>query len=119
MLKSCNKCGKIHPYNYKCNALKRSYEGDERKERSTYKWTMKSKEVREKAQGLCEVCRDKGIYTYKNLEVHHIIKVRDNKDLLLDNYNLVCLCTDHHKQADKGKLSQDYLRKLAEVREER
>ena len=35
----------------------------------------------------------------------------------LDNYNLICLCTDHHKQADQGKLDKEYLRKLARKRE--
>ena len=67
---------------------------------------------------MCEVCRDKGAYTYTSLEVHHIYKVRENKDKLLDNYNLICLCVEHHKQAEKGKIDKEYLRKLARKREE-
>ena len=118
--KSCPFCGRIHPVDYNCPAKpKRVYKGtEERKLRNTNDWKKKSEEIREKAQGLCEVCRDKGIYTYKNIEVHHIVKLRDDKEGLLDNYNLVALCQEHHKLADKGKLSQDYLRKLARKRED-
>ena len=121
MYKACPKCGKIHDSRYKCSAgAKPIYRGgEERAMRSTYAWTQKSKEIREKAQYLCEVCRDQGFYTYDGLEVHHIVKVRDNKDLLLDNSNLVCLCKDHHKQAEEGLLSARYLKQLAEGREER
>ena len=117
--RSCPYCGRIHPSGYKCQMNQRSYRGgEERKLRSTYAWTEKSKEIREKAQGLCEVCRDQGIYTYKGVQVHHIVKVKDDASGLLDNYNLVCLCEEHHKQADAGKIDADYLRKLAKAREE-
>lgn len=115
--KACSRCGKIHDSNYKCNVNRVYQGGEERRLRSTNAWKDKSLEIRNKASYLCEVCRDQGIYTYNNLEVHHIVKVKDNKDLLLDNYNLICLCTEHHKQADNNELDQDYLRKLAERRE--
>lgn len=120
MMKSCPYCGRIHPVGYICpKKPKRTYHGgEERKLRSSNAWTKKSKEIREKAQGLCEVCRDQGLYTYTGLEVHHIDKVRENKDKLLDDYNLICLCTDHHKQAEQGKLDKEYLRKLARKREQ-
>ncbi len=119
MYKACPYCGRIHRQGEKCSAFKRIYTGgNERKLRSTYAWTEKSKEIRENAQGLCEVCRDQGIYTYKGVQVHHIEKVKDNPSKLLDNYNLVCLCEEHHKQADDGKIDADYLRKLAKTREE-
>lgn len=119
--KSCPFCGRIHPVDYNCPAKpKRVYKGtEERKLRNTNDWKKKSEEIREKAQGLCEVCRDKGIYTYKGIEVHHITKIRDDKEGLLDNYNLVALCQEHHKLADKGKIDKDYLRRLARQREEK
>ena len=121
MYKACKYCGRIHPFGYICRKKpKRTIYrgGEERKLRSTNAWTKKSKEIREKAQGLCEVCRDKGAYTYTSLEVHHIEKVRDDKSKLLDNYNLICLCVEHHKQADNGKIDKEYLRKLARKREQ-
>ena len=117
MYKSCSKCGRIHPMSFKCQS-KRTYNGgDERKLRSTNKWTEKSKEIREKANYLCEVCRDQGRYTYYGLEVHHITKLAQDKSGLLDNDNLICLCIEHHKQADSGELASDYLRELAQRRE--
>lgn len=117
MMKSCSNCGKIHDYNYVCRPPRKYPVGEERKARNTYKWAMKSKEIRERAQGLCEVCRAKSIYTYTGLEVHHIIKVKENKDLLLDDSNLICLCTLHHKEAERGNISKEYLRQLVEERE--
>ena len=119
MYKSCSKCGKIHDINYRCKAIKYNYTGEERKLRSSYQWTKKSQEIREKAQYLCEVCRDRNVFTYKDIEIHHIEKVRDNPSLLLDDLNLVCLCIEHHRQADAGEIDADYLRHLATVREGR
>jgi hypothetical protein len=118
MFKACPKCGKIHAYNTKCTVGVDSnrYKTDEDKLRNTYSWHKKSKQIREEALNLCEVCRDQGIYTYDKLEVHHIEKVRENTDKLLDDNNLICLCTYHHKLADKGKLDMAYLKKLVERR---
>lgn len=117
MYKSCSKCGKIHSASFVCGT--RTYKGgEERKLRSKWSWTKKSEEIRSKAHYLCEVCKDKGQITYDGLEVHHIIKLADDSEGLLDNYNLICLCVEHHKQADKGQLRVDYLKKLARDREE-
>lgn len=117
MLKSCSKCGKIHDYNFNCN--KRLYiSKGEARQRSQYKWTKKSKEIRERANYLCEVCRDNGVYAYEGLEIHHIISVKENKDKLLDNYNLICLCGEHHREAEQGKIDNKYLFELARKRED-
>ena len=118
MFKSCSKCGKIHDSNYKCNVGRIFTGGDERKLRSTYSWTKKSEEIRERANHLCEVCKDKGIITFKDVEVHHIVKVKDDESKLLDNENLICLCQEHHKQADKGLIETEYLLRLAMQREQ-
>jgi len=113
MLKSCSKCGKIHDASYICPKSRREYNGgNERKLRSQYAWTLKSKEIRENANHLCEVCKDLGIYTYNNIEVHHIVKLKDNESGLLDDDNLIALCQEHHKMADKGELTKDYLREV-------
>ena len=123
MYKSCSRCGKIHDTKYKCNVNKPKFDYsrystyEERKLRSTAAWTEKSIEIRQAAQYLCEVCRDQGIYNYRDIEVHHITKLRDNAAGLLDNNNLVCLCNIHHRQADKGQLDANYLRELAIKRE--
>ena len=119
MLKSCSRCGKMHDVNYRCTAGVVYQTGEERALRKRNAWRLKSEEIRERANYLCEVCRDQGIYTYDGLEVHHITKIRDNKDLLLDNHNLICLCQKHHKLADSGAISKEYLEKLALDREEK
>lgn len=116
---TCTKCGKIHPDNYKCLVGVQYNGGKERKLRSTWAWTNKSKEIRERANHLCEVCRAQGIFTYKDLQVHHITKVKDDETKLLDNENLICLCEEHHTLADEGKIDKDYLIKLARERESR
>ena len=119
MYKACSRCGKIHSSNFKCNYGIEYKGGIERKLRSTYAWTMKSQEIREKANYLCEVCRDQGIYTYNDLGVHHITKVREDESKLLEDENLICLCPDHHSQADKGEIDKEYLTRLARDREAR
>lgn len=117
MYKSCGRCGKVHDYNYKCNKGKIYKQNKIDKLRSTNRWTNKSIEIREASNYLCAVCLDNGIYNYDNVEVHHILKLQDNPDLLLDNEYLICLCKQHHKEADIGKLDKDYLLKLARERE--
>jgi len=120
MYRSCAKCGKVHKVGFPCPADKRIYATTaERKLRSTYKWTIKSKEVRDKAHYLCEVCADQGVINFNDIEVHHIVKVKDDTTLFLENDNLICLCTHHHHQADEGKFDIEYLRQLAIKRESR
>ena len=119
MWKSCARCGKIHDSKYPCKNPRRYYPHTKEKElRSRYAWTEKSLEIREKAMFLCEVCRDQdNRFTYNDLEVHHINSIKAAPEQLLDNFNLVCLCVPHHKEADAGKISKEYLRSLAYKRE--
>ena len=119
-MRACSRCGKVHPYNYKCDHNKGDYKyekSESSKLRSTNRWTQKSIEVRDKAHYLCEVCRDNGVITYDGLEVHHIEKLSDNKEGLLDNLNLVCLCQKHHREAESGEIDKEYLKELARLRE--
>ena len=117
MLRSCCKCGRIHDDNYKCKSgrLPRT---NEQALRNRNKWHLKSLDIRERSKYICSVCQDKNKINFDDdLEVHHIIKLRDNPDGLLDDDNLICLCTYHHKQADSGKLKVDYLRALVKKRD--
>lgn len=126
MRKACSRCGRIHDYGYKCRHGKRpgtAYASkdevmqESRELRNTWQWHKKSMEIRERANYLCEACKDKGRYTYTGLEVHHITKVRDAPSELLLDSNLVCLCTSCHKAADRGDIDPDYLRALARRRD--
>lgn len=114
--KSCSRCGKIHESGYKCYKSTQE-KAIEKRLRSTRKWTDMSKSIREDCQYLCEVCRSYGVYNYDNLEVHHIIKVKDDPSKLLDRDNLICLCQRHHKMADNGEIGENYLREIVEKRE--
>lgn len=120
MYKSCSKCGKIHDYNKRC------YKGDSfnkkntnaNKFRRTMKWTNKAEEIKEASKYLCVICLSNNVYNYKLLEVHHIEPINENYERRLDNYNLICLCNKHHREAEEGKIDREYLFKLAEEREE-
>jgi len=117
-LKSCSKCGKIHARGYKCNVGRIYGKTSENKLRSRYAWTKKAKQIKDDANGLCEVCRAQGLYTYDGLEVHHITKLSEDHNGLLDDDNLITLCVYHHKQADAGEIDADYLRELVKVRQD-
>ena len=119
MFKSCTRCGKIHDVKHKCKVkIERKYNyGEAHKLRITTAWLNKSKEIKTRAGFLCEVCKDDGAYNYKCLETHHIEKLKDNPAKMLDDDNLIVLCSFHHKMADRGMLDPEYLRKLANIRD--
>lgn len=116
MWKSCSRCGRVHPATYSCR--KGDIPTRENRLRNTYKWRQKREEIKKASNYLCAICKEEGRYTYEDIEVHHIIKLREREDLLLDNYNLIPLCVTHHKMADEGKIDADFLRELARRREE-
>lgn len=126
MLKSCSYCGKIHPKGYVCPSkpkkkYNKKYSYKDRDEESVKfrrknKWKIKAEKIKERDQWCCLVCLaelygDKKI-TYRNLEVHHIEKLRDNIDLGLENNNLITLCPTHHRMADKGEIPKSTLKQL-------
>ena len=122
MLKSCSKCGKLHEYGYKCKeGIKNDYSKYNYKEaklRNTYSWHTKAEQIKADSNYLCSICLAKGIYNYNNLEVHHITKLKEDESLLLDNYNLICLCRDCHVLADAGVIKKECLQELARKRED-
>lgn len=119
MYKACGKCGKIHSKNSKCALYFKRFQGktNPAKERSKYAWTEKAKEIKDRAQYMCELCKKKGRYVYTNLETHHIEPITKDKSKILDDLNLVCLCAQCHKKADRGEIKKDFLKKLAAERE--
>lgn len=118
MLVSCSKCGRIHKRG-EC-PVKRIYNRtDTDKLRSKNSWKLKATQIKEDALNLCEVCKKEGKYIYNGLEVHHITKLKEDPGGLLDDYNLICLCNYHHRQADAGEIPADYLRELAKERIEK
>lgn len=61
-------------------------------------WLMLKERVLAKQHYLCQDCLDRGITNTNNLEVHHIIPVKDDYSLALDEDNLRVLCRSCHKK---------------------
>ena len=66
---------------------------------------------------LCQVCltgkyNTNYRYTYKELEVHHIIPIEEEYSLRLDSENLITLCRYHHEMAEKGEIERTELLKI-------
>lgn len=118
MLKACPYCGRIHDMNTTCPRKPHRYytRTETDKLRNTYRWKKKRAQIKDDAHHMCEVCADHGHITTQHLEIHHITKLRDNPNLLTDDDNLVCLCVEHHKQADAGQINPTYLHQLAHKR---
>ena len=113
MFKSCSRCGKIHDTRFQCGKRAwhtRNPDAEERKLRRTNAWKEKSVEIRDRSNYLCAACKAEGKYTYEGVEVHHIVKVTDDPSLLLEDSNLICLCQQHHRMADRGDISGEKLR---------
>lgn len=118
-LKSCAWCGRIHPRDYNCGKrpARKSVRYESEAGRYTKAWEHKSKEIKERSKYLCAYCFAQGVYTYEDLETHHILKLRNRPDLLLEDTNLICLCRRHHKMADLGEIPADDLRALVRQRD--
>jgi hypothetical protein len=71
-------------------------------------WLMIREAVHERDRDRCAIC---GMNDLSVLEVHHIRPVRDGGRESWDN--LITLCANHHRLADRGKISQDDLRARA------
>ena len=108
---SCSRCGKVHRYG-ECllppTWTKKSTE--QSSFRSSYRWTQKSTQIRERDHYLCQACLHnldgKGVrYTTDSLEVHHIVPISADYSKRLDDLNLITLCHEHHEQAEQHKLS--------------
>ena len=120
-LKTCTYCRKIHGKEINCTAKKGYYrEKYSRYEKDKdYTNFIKSKKWHEKSQEIklldcycCLVCKGLGLNSPTYLEVHHIIKVRNDASLKLDNSNLITLCVNHHKMADSNKIASSELHRL-------
>lgn len=119
MLRACSRCGQLHNYGAKCPRVKsrKFTSNEETKLRSLASWQRKRESIKERSFYLCAICKEEGDYRAKDIEVHHIIKLRDYPNGLLDDHNLIALCIAHHKQADNGEIDPEYLHKLADTRD--
>ena len=114
---TCTICGKIHDINKVCKRKSKKTDKEANTFRKTNKWTEKSKSIRRRDNYLCQVCLlnkyDTNYkYTYKELEVHHIVPIEEDYDKRLDSENLITLCRYHHELAEKGTIPKEELQEL-------
>lgn len=116
MKKSCRYCGRIHDENETCpKKPKTNYRSDNTVEARFHhsgQWINKSKEIKERDNYLCRVCLSKNILNYKQLEVHHIVPLKIDFSLRLENDNLITLCKNHHIEAERGIIKVEELKSL-------
>ena len=108
-LVKCQYCMKIHDREYECNAkskhkrIKRiNRYNDERYKiyndcYNTRQWKRVRGEVLNEANYMCEVCKELGKLNYTDIQVHHIDKVKNNKEKIYDKDNLLVVCREHHR----------------------
>ena len=114
MLKTCSICGKIHDFNQVCTRSCNKKDTKASKFRKTNRWTQKSRSIRTRDKYLCRVCLSGKYetpyrYTYKELEVHHIVPIEEDYSKRLDSNNLITLCRMHHEMAESGEISREEL----------
>lgn len=119
MLVSCSYCGGYHNRGYKCKAKpsRTKEHTSASKFRSKRIWTEKARAIKTRDKHLCQWCLTQdNKYTFEGLEVHHIIPISMDWSKRLDDYNLVTLCSYHHKMADKQQLDNGILFDIALTR---
>ena len=107
MHRSCSVCGRIHPEDKMC---KRVYKKNTKESqfRNTNAWIKKRNQIKKRDKYLCQLCLKDNIYTYDNLQVHHIIPIAKDYNKRLDSDNLI-------EQAEKGIITKEELYELLEV----
>ena len=81
MLRTCSVCGGIH---HEDNMCKRTYKKNSyaSKFRNSNAWITKREQIKKRDKYLCQLCLKYNIYTYNNLQVHHIIPIEKDAKLL-------------------------------------
>lgn len=119
MLKSCKYCGRIHDSKYVCprkpKKNKHKEVTEEDKFRNTYSWQKKRDDIKERDMYMCQVCIRKLYntlkqYNYRDIQVHHIVPIKEDYELRLKDDNLISLCKQHHELAEKGEIPRNILR---------
>jgi 5-methylcytosine-specific restriction enzyme A len=127
MLRSCSYCGSIHDSKYVCPK-----KPVRTKDKPTYidkfrwskAWQNKRRQINERDNFMCQVCmrvlyQTQLRYNYKNIEVHHIVPLSEDYDKRTDDYNLICLCKQHHEAAEAGDIPRKVLLDIVKEQEDK
>jgi 5-methylcytosine-specific restriction endonuclease McrA len=117
ILKSCKHCGRIHNEDYVCSKKPTNKPTEQFILRSTYRWGKTREQIRKRDCFLCQICLREGIYNCDDIEVHHAVKIGDDKDLAFDSANLITLCREHHRQADEGEITFETIKGIIDEQE--
>ena len=120
MMTTCTNCGGLHLLD--ANTCRSSSRMPKRASvanrlRKTYKWRMKSEQIRQRDKYLCQVCLTAQFntvqqYTYDNVSVHHIIPIAEGPSRGFDDDNLITVCDYHHRLAESGQIPRKVLIRL-------
>lgn len=129
MLKTCPTCGKIVDAHHVCPRARTSradydkhyhQSHENRRFRSSKSWQKKRREIRFRDLGLDQAAlhgldpdHPEPYINTKNLSVHHITPLEEDRTLALDDYNLILLGSHTHELAEMGIISADSLRAIA------
>lgn len=115
-LKSCKYCGRIHTTTFDCGQKPKRVKAatDEVSVRNKYRWQKVRKRVNERDHYMCRTCFARGVINTVGLETHHIVPLVEDADLAYEDDNLITLCVEHHKEADRGVITRAELNGLAE-----
>lgn len=75
----------------------------------TSRWQYIRQKVIERDLGCCVLCFIKDNYIeYKRLQVHHLVKRKDDLKLIYDMTNLITLCKDCHEKMEDLSTDMQY-----------
>ncbi|CEG26000.1 HNH endonuclease signature motif containing protein [Bacillus sp. B-jedd] len=124
MLKSCSYCGGIHDRKYQCPSKPKRNKQPTYidKFRWTRAWQKKRKHINERDKYMCQVCirelfNTQLKYNFTDIEVHHITSIAEDWNSRLDDDNLICLCSSHHKMAEVEEIPKALLYEIVEKQE--
>ena len=115
MNKSCIYCGKTHPYGFICTKKPvHNHSIDDRNAafRRTSRWKHKAENIKHRDLYLCRMCLANGIIKYRGLSVQHIVPLSEDFGGRLDDENLITLCDDCHRRAERGEIERAELAEL-------
>ena len=118
MLVSCRWCGGMHRRGEVCpkkpgrDYTQRGERTEARRVRSSSAWTRRAVQIKARDRYLCLVCLARGVFTWRELEAHHIVPISEAPGLAFEDGNIITLCRDCHALADAGRIDRDTLRAL-------
>lgn len=108
----CPICCGYHAIGQKCYKGQIKKDTEASRFRNSRKWQNKTTQIKERDNYMCVYCRQHGRYNTRQLEVHHIVPLCENIDLGLEDENLVTLCNEHHRMAERGEIPRQELQQI-------